>query len=385
VRILAVSHSYPRGDGDLAGAFLERLYAALVEQGHTVRVIVPADEGRGGEETRHGITVERVRYATPERETLAYRGTMERAVRAPGSALTFRQLVRSLTRAVRAHRRDADVIHANWWIPAGLAVRRARTRDGPPYVLTLHGTDAMLLRRSRAARWLGRPVLRDAAAVTVVSRFLADVARRAGAGPRPVVMPMPAEVDRYAAGASDGGGGLVTIGRLTRQKRIHVAIEALAALRARGCDTRLTIVGDGPERARLELLVQQESLEAHVRFTGAVSPDAVPPLLTDADVFVFPARQEGFGLAVAEALMAGVPIVVASDGGGVLDIAQPGSGVEIVEPDDPRAMAGAVERVLGDAQARLHARALGEEWRVRLAPTTVATQLLATLEGACRR
>ena len=53
--------------------------------------------------------------------------------------------------------------------------------------------------------------------------------------------------------------------------------------------------------------------------------------------------------------------------------------------DRPHALAGAVERVLGDAQARLHARTLGEEWRARLAPTTVATQLLATLEGACRQ
>ncbi len=384
MRLLAVSHSYPRFDGDVAGAFLERLYEALTARGHSVRVIVPADEGRGGEETRHGIAVERVRYASPERETLAYRGTMERAVRAPAGALAFRQLVRALTRAVRARRREADVIHANWWIPAGLAVRRARAPGGPPYVLTLHGTDAALLRRSRAARWLGRPVLRDATSITAVSGFLADIAESTGARRRPVVMPMPAMVERFATGVNAGGGGVVTIGRLSRQKRVHLVVQALAALHAAGRKLRLTIVGDGPERDRLELLVREQGLGQHVRFTGAMAPDAIPSVLGNADVFVFPARNEGFGLAAAEALMAGVPIVVATDGGGVLDIARPGSGAELVPPDDPAALAEAIARLCGNPAARLAAATAGAEWRARLAPAAVAAQLEETLEAASR-
>jgi glycosyltransferase involved in cell wall biosynthesis len=385
VRLLAVSHSYPRFDGDIAGAFLERLYVALTARGHTVRVIVPADEGRGGEEIRHGIAVERVRYARPERETLAYRGTMERAVRAPAGAWAFRQLVRALTRAVRARHREANVIHANWWIPAGLAVRRARTPGGPPYVLTLHGTDATLLNRSRAARWLGRPVLRDATRITVVSEFVADIAESAGARLRPVILPMPAMVERFLTGVSSGGGGLVTIGRLSRQKRVHLAVEALAALHAAGNRLRLTIVGDGPERDRLELLVRHHDLTQHVRFTGAMAPEAIPSVLGNADVFVFPAKNEGFGLAAAEALMAGVPIVVATDGGGVLDIARPGSGAELVPPDDPAALAAAIARLCANPGARLAAATAGAEWRARLTPAAVATQLEEMLEVASRQ
>jgi glycosyltransferase involved in cell wall biosynthesis len=329
--------------------------------------------------------VERVRYAAPARETLAYRGTMERAVRAPAGALAFRGLVRALTRAVRARRREADVIHANWWIPAGLAVRRARVPGGPPYVLTLHGTDATLLRRSRAARWLGRPVLRDAARVTAVSAFIAEIAESAGARLPPVVMPMPATVERFTTAVNAGGGGLVTIGRLSRQKRVHLVVQALAALHAAGKKLRLTIVGDGPERDRLELLVRQQGLGGHVKFTGAVAPDAIPSILANADVFVFPARNEGFGLVAAEALMAGVPIVVATDGGGVLDIARPGAGAEVVSPDDPAALAGAIARLCGNSAGRLAAATAGAEWRARLAPTAVAARLEETLEAASRQ
>lgn len=382
MRVLAVTHSYPRFDGDLAGAFLERLYAALTARGHSVRVIVPADEGRGGEETRQGIVVERVRYAAPTRETLAYRGTMMQAVRGPRGALAFRGLVRAFGLAVRARAAESDVIHANWWVPAGLAVRRARDADAPPYVLTLHGTDAMLLRRSRAARWMARPVLREAAAVTAVSGFLAGIAEHAGARLRPAVLPMPTQVTLPPV-ANPGGKGVVTVGRLTRQKRIHLVVEAVARLHARGRVVSLTIVGDGPARASLEDTVRRRGLRGHMRFTGAVAPEAIPALLAGADVFAFPAKHEGFGLAVAEALMAGVPVVVATDGGGVLDLAGPAHGAAQVTAGDATALADAIERLLGNAKARADAAAAGLEWRDRLHPAAVAERLERVLADAC--
>jgi len=383
LRVLAVSHSYPRFDGDLAGAFLERLYAALVARGHSVRVLVPADEGRGGEETRCGVTVERLRYAVASQETLAHRGTLTQAVRTPAGALAFRGMVRALAAAVRRRSGASDVIHANWWVPAGIAVRRATASGGTPYVLTMHGTDVMLLRRSRIARWVAGPVLRSATRTTVVSHFLAEIAARAGAD-GPVVMPMPADVDRFAS-PGPGGGGVVTVGRLTRQKRVHLVIEAVARLNAHRTEPLpLTIVGDGPERAALERLVARRELTATVRFVGAVAPEAVPGLIAGADVFAFAARGEGFGLVVAEALMAGVPVVVLADGGGVLDVARAGAGAEIVDRADPGALAGALARVVADPNTRVAARRAGDMWRTALRPSAVAARLEQVLEDACR-
>ncbi|HEX9632357.1 MAG TPA: glycosyltransferase [Gemmatimonadales bacterium] len=384
MRVLAVAHSYPRFDGDLAGAFLERLYEALITRGHSVRVIAPADEGRGGEERRHGLLVERVRYATPGRETLAYHGTMTGALRSPAGLLAFRGLVRALARAVRSRAADADVIHANWWVPGGWAVWRARHAGTPPCVLTLHGTDATMLRRSWIARRIARPVLGGAATVTTVSTFLAGIAKQAGARTSPVVLPMPAEAGTPPP-ANLGGRGVVTVGRLTRQKRIHVVIEAIARLAADGRVIPLTIVGDGPERLALERMAGRLGVREQVRFTGAVSPSAVHELLAGADAFAFPARHEGFGLAAAEALMAGVPIVVAADGGGVLDIARPDAAAAIVPGLEPAAWAAAIGHMLGNAQARAAAAAEGAEWRRRLDPGAVAEQLEGVLEHACGR
>jgi glycosyltransferase involved in cell wall biosynthesis len=383
VRLLAVTHAYPRRAGDPAGAFLQRLYVALVARGHSVHVLAPADVGQGGVEEHGGIVVERVRYAAPHRETLAYRGTMEQAARTPSGAVAFRGLITALARAVRTRAAAADVIHANWWVPGGLAVRRARRRGvALPYVLTLHGTDAALLRRSRLARWLARPVLREAGRVTAVSGFLGDAARRAGAA-APVVLPMPAEVERFTR-RSAGGGGVVTVGRLSAQKRLDLLIEAVARLHAAGRATSLTIVGDGPERTNLEALVRRRALGAAVRFLGARAPDEIPGALDDADVFAFPARGEGFGLAAAEALMAGIPVVVLADGGGGLDLVGADGAVSVAPPDDADALARALAAALDDPDARSRAAGAGDTWRARLAPAAVGERLEAVLEAACR-
>lgn len=382
MRVLAVTHAYPRQAGDVAGAFLHRLYVALAARGHTVRVIAPADEGQIGAKDLDGIQVERVRYAAAHRETLAYRGTMEQTARTPAGAVTFRDLVVSLARGIRRWHADADIVHANWWLPAGLAARRARRRGAPPYVLTLHGTDAALLRRSRLARWIARPVLRHAAGVTAVSGFVADAARRAGAA-APLVMPMPADVARFDR-KSRGGGGIVTVGRLNAQKRVHVAIELVAALHAARRPVALVIVGDGPERARLERLARQRGVEAHVRFLGARPPEEIPAALGDADLLVFPAREEGFGLAAAEALVAGVPVIALADGGGVLDLADTPDAVTVVPPENPVALLEAAMRILPSARARAEAARVGEAWRARLTPDAVAARLEETLESAWR-
>ena len=83
MRVVFLTHNYPRWAGDVAGAFLATLAGGLARRGIDVRVVAPSDEGRGGEDVVEGIPVRRVRYASAAAETLAYRGTMQAALRAP--------------------------------------------------------------------------------------------------------------------------------------------------------------------------------------------------------------------------------------------------------------------------------------------------------------
>jgi glycosyltransferase involved in cell wall biosynthesis len=387
VRIACVTHAYPRWDGDVPGAFVERLVLALARRGHTVAVVAPADGGRGGREVRHGVTVERVRYAPARFETLAYSGTMLGAVRSPWGLTAFASLVLQLGRAAQrvAAAMDADLIHAHWWVPAGLAVGLAGRRRGGarrPYVVTLHGTDVALLDWFRPARWLAAWVLRQAAAVTAVSSYLADnVSRLAGIDrSRITVAPMPIDSARFTR-LSGGGGGIVTVGRVTRQKRLALLVDAVSRLAAEGLPIALTITGDGPERPELERLVRGRGATDLIRFTGAVEPDRIPEILGDADVFGFPAVSEGLGLAAVEALMLGIPVVAARDGGGVTDVVPERGAGRLVGPD-AAAFAAAIRDVLADPSARAAAADAGAALKRRFDPDAVARTFEAVYQRA---
>ena len=168
-----------------------------------------------------------------------------------------------------------------------------------------------------------------------------------------------------------GGGGSVVVARLTPQKRINLAIETTAFLASCGHDLPLTIVGDGPERERLERQVERLGITAFVRFVGAVPPSEVTDHLARADLMLFPAQGEGFGLAAAEALMVGVPVVACWDGGGLLDVV-PETGAGRLTLPSAEALSDATLDLLQDGDRLALARLVGESWRAKLSPEHVA-------------
>jgi len=381
-----VTHAYPRWDGDVAGAFIERLMLALAARGLGVHVVAPADQGRGGKELRHHIPVTRVRYAPAKWETLAYRGTMVDAVRggsprgfAAATSLVLRQ-ARTVSQLCAAG--NIDLVHAQWWIPAGISAWLARK----PYVVTLHGTDVALLDRSRPARFVARRVLKSAARVTAVSAFLADRAARAcGISIADIVVQaMPVDVKAFTH-VSRGGGGVVTVGRLTKQKRIDLLLKAVAELRRNGKSLALTVVGDGPERSALERQATELGIGSDTRFLGAVSPERMQGAVGDADVFAFPAVGEGLGLAAVEALLLGIPVVAAKDGGGVTDIVPSSGAGRFVSAENPRELANAIADLAGSAENRRLAVAAGAALRRRLDPAVVAERFEAIYRTALEK
>ena len=375
MRVVFLTHNYPRFAGDLAGAFLHPLTTALAGRGHDVRVVAPSDGGRGGSSVLDGIPVTRFRYAAPAREHYAYTGRMHEALQSLGGIGALLGMLRGFRRGARqaaAHPRT--VVHAHWWFPAGLAAPPEW-----PCVVTLHGTDARILERAGAS-WLARRALRPGRIVTAVSSAVGDaVERRSG---RVVsadhVCPMPIT---FGDERSIGGGGLVFVGRLTAQKRVAIALEAHAQLLKNDPELQLTIIGEGPERSALEAQAHRLGTGHRVTFTGLAKSSLVARTMGRADLFLFPADREGFGLAAVEALAAGVPVIACRDGGGVLDILrEPGAGV-IVDPD-PTRMAQAVGILRGQAAAREAAWRAGQAWRARLAPDTVAARCEVWYEEA---
>ena len=156
-------------------------------------------------------------------------------------------------------------------------------------------------------------------------------------------------------GVPENARVLVAVARLTEQKGIDVAIRALAALPD---DVVLVVLGEGPERAALQRLAGELEVEARVFLLGRV-PD-VAAWLRRAIVLVHPARWEGFGLGVLEAMLAGLP-VVATDVSALPELVVDGETGLLVSPDDVQALVRAVEQALEQPQlgsaglARAHA------------------------------
>ena len=160
-------------------------------------------------------------------------------------------------------------------------------------------------------------------------------------------------------GKARGPIELVSIARLVKRKRVDRLLQALAALS--GLEVRLTVVGDGPERRRLEALATALGVADRVRFLGHVDEAAKRRALAAADLFVLASAHEGFGLVYLEAMQHGLPVVAAS-AGGQADFLEDGRTGALVPNDDVAALAAAIGKLAGDPAQR---QRIAEECRKR--------------------
>jgi glycosyltransferase involved in cell wall biosynthesis/predicted metal-dependent phosphoesterase TrpH len=140
----------------------------------------------------------------------------------------------------------------------------------------------------------------------------------------------------------DGRVLLLSVGRLSAEKRIGVLLDAFALLTRERRDVRLTVAGDGPARRELEL-----TAPAGTRFVGEITGDALAELYASADVFCFPSTTDTFGQVLLEAGASGLP-VIAADAGGAGELVASGRTGLLVPPEEPRPLAAALVRLAAD-------------------------------------
>jgi glycosyltransferase involved in cell wall biosynthesis len=284
-----------------------------------------------------------------------------------------------------------DVVHVHGchhWLGAQVA-RRATGR--PRYVLSPHGTAPLLERRRLAKRLfdltVGRHVLPRAEIVLAVSEAERRQLEALGVAPGRVrVVPNPVEplavtpaaVTRFRARFGLGDARVVLfVAKLTPRKGADTLLHAFAQAARAG--ERLVIAGnDLGEGRRLEAMSAELGLRERVVFTGLLEGEARGAALGAASVFALPSAHEVFGLAAAEALLAGVPCVVGDDSGCGELVAASGGGAT-VPPGDVGSLARALRALLDDGEAPARAQVAGRWVAAQTAPQEVARRALELL------
>ena len=363
MKVAIVAEYYPRAGDPVLGIWAHRQALAARAAGAEVRVValhrpVPprasvaardrAALSRALRQPGHaridGIDVRYVRFLAPPRwRSYATWG----AWAAPALGVTLARLRR---------RFPYDLVHAHYAVPAGDAVRRARSGDR--LVVSVHGGDvlatALADERGRVAveRTFAHARLVLANSAGIEARCRAHGARAT----RVVHLGTDIPDTRPSRGPHPT---LVTVGHLVARKRHADVIRALWVLRERHPRLRYLVIGDGPEREPLRLLARRLGVEDRVELAGQLPNAEAITRAQAATLFVLPSVHEAFGVAYVEAMAGGVPAIGAHGEPGPEEIAALGGGIALVPPADVGALAGLIDDLLthADLRRRLGTRA----------------------------
>ncbi len=369
MKVLYLVTAYARDPDDVITPWMVETIRRLAARGVTVEVLAPAYRGLESQVV-DGVRVHRFRYAPKGWETLTHDQTAPDRIRERPwfLGLVPGYMAAGSAAAARVARSGGfDVIHAFWPMPQGVLGMWAKRRSGLPLVSTFFGVELTWMEKQFPFMApLLRRIVHHSDAVTAISTYTAERLARQVPGVHPAIIPFGAAVDAPARPPPYGYDGarpleMLFTGRLVERKGVHVLLEAIAGL-APHRRARLHVVGDGPERGRLEARAAELGLSAErVVFHGFVSTEELRRRLETCDAFVLPAvidakgDTEGLGVVLLEAMSYARP-VIASAAGGIVDIVRDGRNGWLVPPGDAAALRGAIEACMDDPE---RARAFG--------------------------
>jgi glycogen synthase len=368
LRILLVPSAYYPHVGGIEEA-TRQLAIAFGAKGNEVAILThlwPAGVLRA--ETLDGVGVTRLPFPLPTAQPI----TAARFVAtASGAGLHVLQQVR------RGH---PDVVHVIGGGPTSAYLALLRRLLGSRLVFTAQGLgkfDASgTTQRSAALRAGLRRMLASADAVTACSAYVLRGLEEVGpVGSSSCVIPNGVEPADFAGCPPEEGLGryVLAVGRLVHQKGFDVLLEAFRSERLAGLN--LVLAGEGAERPRLEAQAERLGLGHRVRFLGSVNRERLASLLQGARALAFPSRYEPFGIALLEAMAAGVPAVAAASGG-ILEFARDGENALVVPPENPDALASALARIDVDLELRQRLSGGGRETARKLTWSRIADRYL---------
>lgn len=246
-----------------------------------------------------------------------------------------------IRKAFRSYEREfgrPDLVHAHCGLYAGVAALELKERFGIPFVLTEHSTGYVRDIISDRMGSVVRDVFAAAERVVVVSEALLISIRPYCENA--VVIPNVVDTDFFGSGQTKLSPEfqITSVGGLREVKGFDVLLDAYARLARDKPGVHLNIVGEGALRSDLEDLAQHLDISNGVTFHGQLSRGDLRELLLSSNLYVSASRVETFGVAIAEAISCGLPIVATRSGGPQEIVTSPGLG-SLIPVDDAAGLA----------------------------------------------
>jgi len=368
MNLLTFSTLYPNAAQPSHGIFVETRIVRLVAGGGiTTRVVAPVPyvpdlplvperyrilAGVPASEERFGIPVLHPRFPVLPKIGM----TVAPLLLYPAARAAVSRLVRDGY--------AFDLIDAHYFYPDGVAAAMLGRHFGKPVVITARGTDINLIPNYRLPRAMIRWAAREAAGIVTVCAALRDALVELGAPAAKIrvlrngvdlVLFRPGDRAAQRARLGFAGVTLLSVGHLIPRKGHDLVIGALPFLP----DTRLVIVGAGPEDAALRSLARRLDVAGRVRFLGSLSQAALAEIYSAADILVLASSREGWANVLLEAMACGTPVVASNVWGTPEVVASPDVG-ELMTERSPAAVAEAVARFMARAPDRSRVRAYAE-------------------------
>lgn len=327
MNILMLNYEYPPMGGG-AGNATCNIAKELVRMGHNVTVLTSNVGGQPKEEIQDGVRILRV-------------FSWRKGIHDCGLRGAYSYLIAAAIKLIQLRRQHSfDILHYFFGLPTGLLSFLPWAYRKTPYIVSLRGSDVpyydIFSRNVHLLNLLLRPITRSiwrgAAKVVALSDNLQQTALRTAPSHKIEVIPNGVEADLFSPPAvppeTSGRLSLLTVSRLINRKGIDHILAALARLG--DPQIELHIVGTGNCEAPLKALCTQLGLDKAVTFHGYHPRKELPHFYNQADVFILPSLAESFGLAFAEAMACGLPII-GTRTGGITDLVKEDNGI-LVEP-----------------------------------------------------
>lgn len=371
MRILVLTSSYPRFDGDGAAPFIRSICECLADRGHKVSVIAPYDV-KVKSDVNSKVQVHRFKYIFPSNLHIMGHGrslVADITLTPLSYVLIIPFIIFSILKSMLvAYRFKPEIIHVHWVLPNGPVAWIVSKILGIPFGLSLHGSDMYLSMKNGLFKKIASFVLKSAAFTTACSPKLMKDALELGADNNVVFLhwgadpklfsPSNKNIEFWKKFNLDENDVLVmALGRMVYKKGFGNLIAIWPQILSKHPNAHLIIGGEGPLRKDFEELIIRYDIK-NIQLPGNIPWNEVPELLANSDIFILPSviddhgNIDGLPTVLLEAMGSGTAVVASSIGGVPMVIKDNENGL-LTEPGNKNQLLIRINYLLNDPNERI--------------------------------